>query len=178
MLIKKIKKVIYSLFCFIKNKLIYGNRISISNDNLLEGKFNIYIDKKSKCKIGKRLCTEGPTYIKAIDNSEIIIGDNCYFNHNCSITSLKSIKIGDGCMFGNNVTIVDHDHLIKDRIAQKKEFKKKEIIIGNNVWIGANVTILKGVKIGDNTVIAAGSVVNSSIPNNEIWAGIPAKKVK
>ena len=177
-MLKRIKKVLYSFFCFCKYKLLFNKRIFLYCNNLLDGTFNVNIGKNCYCKIGKHLCTEGPTYLKVLDNSELIIGDNCYFNHNCSITSLESIKIGSGCMFGNNVTIVDHDHLIKNNIAEKKEFKKKAISIGNDVWIGAHVTILKGCHIGKNSVVAAGSVVTTNIPDNEIWGGIPARKIK
>ncbi len=75
------------------------------------------------------------------------------------------IKIGDYCRLGNNVVIVDHDHNFK---SQDEEFLIGEITIGNRVWIGANCTILKGVHIGDDSVIAAGSVINKDVPAHTI----------
>lgn len=177
MFILKIKKLIYSIVCYIKLKILFLNKIKLHINNLYSGKFSVYIGKDSQCNIGKRLCTDGPIYIKAKNASKITIGNRCYFNHNCSITSLKSISIGNDCMFGNNVTIVDHNHKIDNR-AEKSEFSCEKVIIEDNVWVGANTTILKGTKIGKNSIIAAGAVVNSEIPSNEIWGGVPAKKIR
>ncbi len=146
--------------------------------NSFSGKFNLLINKKGKCTIGKFLMIDGPVYIKALNKSKIVIGENCFFNHNCCITSMNSINIGNDCMFANNVTIIDHDHSIFDNKISKNEYVTDKITIGDNVWCGANVVILKGVKIGNNSIIAAGAIVNNNIPDNEIWGGIPAKKIK
>ena len=80
--------------------------------------------------------------------------------------------IASGCRF------VDHDHGIQpDCLIRLQKCKESEINIGRDVWIGANSIILKGVTIEDGAVIAAGSVVNKSIPANEIWGGIPARRI-
>ena len=176
--LKKIKKRLYSFAVAIKLKLIYGNKIKINLSNSFDGKVNILIESKSKINIGKFLMVRGPLYLKSLRDGKIEIGDNVFFNHNCSISSMDSIKIGNDSMFGNNLVIVDHDHLICDGGICKNEYVTDSIIIGNNCWCGANVTILKGVKIGDGVVIAAGSVVTKDVPPNEIWGGSPAKKIK
>ncbi len=134
--------------------------------------------KGSRCSIGKFLMINGPVYMKGIDNSKIIIGDNCFFNHNCCIISMNSISIGNDCMFANNVTIIDHNHNVVNNKISKNDYITEPVTIGNNVWCGANVVILKGTKIGNNSIIAAGAVVNSNVPDNEIWGGVPAKKIK
>ena len=97
-------------------------------------------------------------------------------NHNCSITCAKEITIGGNCNLANNIVIVDHDHNIGDT-GVVAGLNRKLIYIGNNVWIGANVTILKGVIIGDDAIVAAGAVVRQDIPNCEIWGGVPARKI-
>ncbi|WP_306781645.1 acyltransferase [Agathobacter rectalis] len=97
-------------------------------------------------------------------------------NHNCSITCAKEITIGGNCNLANNIVIVDHDHNIGDT-GVVAGLNSKLIYIGNNVWIGANVTILKGVIIGDDAIVAAGAVVRQDIPNCEIWGGVPARKI-
>lgn len=91
------------------------------------------------------------------------IGNHCFFNINCSITCVESIEIGDNCKFGNNLVMVDHDHNFKKN---SSEFVSSPIKIGNNVWCGANVTILRETTIGDNCVIGAGSVIKGDIPSN------------
>lgn len=174
----KFKKIIKCFFYFFKYKIVYRNKINMNLINSFSGKFSLKLDKNSKCNIGKFLMIDGPVYIKALGDSEINIGDNCFFNHNCNICAMSTIDIGNNCMFAYNVTIIDHDHKVSEGKITQKEFNKKNIIIGNNVWCGANVVILKGVKIGNNCIIAAGAVVNKDIPDNEIWGEVPAKKIK
>ena len=120
--------------------------------------------------------TAGPFYIKCTDKAEITIGDNCFFNHNCSLTAAENIVIGNQCMFANNFVVVDHDHDRKDGKILK-ELVSAPVKIGNNVWCGANVTVLKGVTIGDGAVIAAGSVVNRDVAAYSVVAGVPARKI-
>lgn len=119
----------------------------------------------------------GPLYFKCEEKALISIGNQCFFNHNCSITSASSITIGDKCNFANNVVIVDHDHKI-GRFGVEEGLNTSEVRIGTNVWIGANVTILRGVTIGDGAVIAAGAVVNCDISQYELWGGLPARFIK
>lgn len=142
------------------------NSISIGKSPTFEGKMEIKIDSDSAIVIGNHLHMRGPFYVKALTGGRLEIGDSCFFNHNCSITCMRSIKIGENCKFGNNLVIVDHDHNFKHK--NEGEYLSEPIKIGNNIWIGANVTILKGVSIGDNCVIAAGSIVRKSIPSNTI----------
>lgn len=91
-----------------------------------------------------------------------------FFNHHCSLTSLKNIYIGDDCIFGENVKIYDHNHNIdkKSIIFRKQGYNIASVIIGNNCWIGSNVTILPGVCIGNNVVIGAGSIITKNISDN------------
>ena len=174
---KKIKRRIHSFVISLKFKIIYRKRINITFINSFDGRINVNIENNGKLEIGKFLMARGPLYLKAIENGKIEIGNNVFFNHNCSLSAMKYIKIGNDSMFGNNLVIVDHNHLIEDSI-YKNKYVTDSVVIGNNVWCGANVTILKGVTIGDSVVIAAGSVVNKDIPPNEIWGGNPAKKIK
>ena len=94
------------------------------------------------------------------------------------------IEIGDNVNLGGNVVLYDTDfHSLdsKDRINRQEDIrgtKTKPVKIGNNVFVGAHSTILKGVSIGDNAMIGACSVVTKNVPENEIWAGNPAKFIK
>ena len=123
-------------------------------------KIRIDLSKSGKMSIGSYNQNRGNLYL-GIPQGELIIGNHCFFNINSSITCMHKIQIGDYCKFGNNLVIVDHDHNYK---AKEPEFISDEIVIGNHVWVGANVVILKGTVIGDGCVIAAGSVVKGSIP--------------
>ena len=173
------KKVIIgckSVFTYMKYKILYGSRIQMAKINSLKGRIEIDLFSDAKCRIGNFLMTAGPFYIKCTDKAEITIGDNCFFNHNCSLTAAENIVIGNQCMFANNFVVVDHDHDRKDGKILK-EVVSAPVNIGNNVWCGANVTVLKGVTIGDGAVIAAGSVVNRDVAAYSVVAGVPARKI-
>ena len=80
--------------------------------------------------------------------------------------------------FGNNVVIVDHDHLIEKGSVYPDKLISSKVNVGKKCWIGANSVITRGITIGDNVVIAAGEVVTKDVPSNEVWGGVPAKKIK
>ena len=106
-------------------------------------------------------------------NSEIIIGDNCGFS-GTTIGCTVSIKIGNNVRCGANTLITDTDWHMDD----PRSGKCKPIIIEDNVWLGINSSVLKGVTIGKNSVIGAGSVVTKNIPANVIAAGNPCRVIK
>lgn len=109
---------------------------------------------------------------------QIIIGDNCRIN-GAYIHSQKRIEIGKNCVIAAGVNIIDsngHETYSLNRTTGSDS--PKEIIIGDNVWIGINATILKGTRIGNNSVISAGSVVKGDFPSNCIISGNPAKVIK
>lgn len=108
----------------------------------------------------------------------ISIGSNCYFNHHTSIGDGATIQIGDNVIVGPYVGIYTANHPLDSNLRKEGWQSASPISIGNNVWIGANVTILAGITIGDNTVIGAGSVVTKDIPANALAYGNPARVVK
>lgn len=104
----------------------------------------------------------------------IYVGDNFYAGYNFTVLDMAEVKIGNNCMIGPNVNIYTTGHNIKPKDRNKTGYEIK-IAIGDNVWIGGNSTILPGVTIGENSIVAAGSVVTSNVPKNVIVAGNPAK---
>jgi len=112
------------------------------------------------------------------ESAQVKIGRDCTIGDYAYIYASKHIEIGDGCLIAPFAYIVDSDH--QTRLGMRirdQELIKKTIRIGNDVWIGARVTILGGVEIQDGAVVAAGSIVKDDIGPNEIWAGVPARKV-
>ena len=106
----------------------------------------------------------------------ITIGKNVFFNTGCSFQDRGGITIGDGTMIGMNVTIATLNHGLP--LETRNITYPSPVIIGENVWIGSNATILPGVTIGDNSVVAAGAVVTKDVPENTVVAGVPAKVIK
>jgi maltose O-acetyltransferase len=123
------------------------------------------------------------SYIEARSSeATIVIGEQTIINNNAKIISDGAgIVIGHDCLIGIDCEIIDSDFHCIEPIAEKRKHglpRKKKVKIGNNVFIGNGVKILKGVCVGDNAVIASGSVLTSEIPENAVAGGIPAKVLK
>lgn len=146
------------LFIF---KLMYIKRIKIKGMFYVNNTFRIYTKKKSKIIVGKKFRARNNASLR-VYGGELIIGDNCFFNENVSINCRKKISIGNNFKCGHNVVIIDHDHDYKNNV---DDYKSEEIYIGDNVWIGANCTILRGTIIPDNSIIAAGTTLKKKINN-------------
>lgn len=108
----------------------------------------------------------------------IELGKNFYSNHNLVILDAAKVIIGDNVFIAPNCNIYTAYHPIDVEERNKGLEYAKEVKIGNNVWIGGNVTILPGVLIGDNVTIGAGSVVTKNIPSNVVAYGNPCKVKK
>ena len=110
--------------------------------------------------LGQSCCIEEGTLLQT-SNGHIQLGTGVYINRNCTIVSHENITIGEHTTIGPNVCIYDHDHNYRD---PELGIISTPVVIGKGVWIGAGSVILRGTKIGDNCVIAAGSVVKGEIP--------------
>lgn len=145
-----------------KGKITFGQNI-ILGTNYSPGFFNTYIYLEARTK-----------------ESYIDFDDNVWSNNNlCIISNGAGISIGKNTIIGYNVEILDSDfHEISPQNRKFGSPKCEKIVIGNNVWLGSNVKVLKGVIIGDNSIISAGSIVTKSIPANVIAGGIPAIVIK
>lgn len=106
----------------------------------------------------------------------IKIGKNVFINHACSFLDMGGITIEDDVLIGPRVNLVTENHPIDP--SNRKTLLCSPILIKRNAWIGAGATILPGVTVGENAVVAAGSVVTKDVPNNTIVAGVPAKHIK
>lgn len=121
--------------------------------------------KDGTARFGKEQITRGNAVFR-VEGGELIIGDKCFFNQNVSITCKKKIVIGDRCQIANNVVIVDHDHAGSENWGS---YVETAVTIGNDVWIGANVVIMRGTTIGDKAVIGAGSIVKGDVPEGKVF---------
>ena len=148
---------------------VHRNASVVLSDNVLLNSSNhsYHINMHSRVKI---MCDVG--------GAEIYIGKNTRIHGSC-IHAFKKIHIGNDCLIAANCQIFDSNgHHSSPNERRISNGTAKEITIGDNVWIGANSIILPGVSIGSNSIIAAGSVVNKSIPAEHIAGGNPAKSIK
>lgn len=166
-----------SNFQLAKSAKIILNGTLMFSDNDINGSIrqsNLRMDNNSLLEIKKSFSVYYGADIILFKDAKLRLGSG-FFNSNIKIRCHKKIEIGDNVAISHDVTIMDSD--AHDGLWDGYE-KTKPIKIGNHVWIGTRVTILKGVTIGDNAIIAAGSVVTKNVPNNTIVAGVPAKVIK
>lgn len=166
--------------------------IDISNRGWVEGilEFNkIWGNNYAKqCKFrgrltikeGARLISRGfriysGAVVSVQPNAILTLGKDSYMNNNGTIHCFHSITIGDDVCISENCTFRDSDN---HEMLREGYVQSAPIVIGNHVWIGLNVTILKGVTIGNGCMVAAGAVVTNSFPPNCLIGGVPAKVIK
>ncbi|RMG25009.1 MAG: acyltransferase, partial [Methanobacteriota archaeon] len=129
--------------------------------------------EKGRLSISSGSWFEKGVLLHCIDG-HLSIGEMTFINKNSVIACMESITIGNNVLIADHVSIFDHDHGLVNR----SEYRTKPVLIEDNVWLGSHSVVLKGVRIGKGSIVAAGSVVTKSIPPNEIWGGVPARFMK
>ncbi len=197
MLLYKILRRVFGILIkpidhFITSIIFCGNGVSYKNINV-SGIPYVMVARGGKLDIGNNFAMNNGIKGNPIGsyrrctffvdrNAELIIGDNVGISQTALICH-KSIKIGNNVKIGGGVSIYDTDfHSLNPEIRKSKDDienrVEKAVIVKDNAFIGAHSIILKGVTIGENSIIGAGSVVTKSVPDNQIWAGNPAKFIR
>jgi len=174
----------YKKYMRYKNTKFETNNFTIKGKPLIKNKGTFLI--KDNVKINSKYNVNpigGNTFSTFIidKNAKIIINEGCRIS-NATLYSKKEIILGKNVFIGGDCRIYDtdfHSLNLSERIKEiDNDIKSKPIFIKDGVFVGASSIILKGVTIGTNSIIGAGSVVTKSIPDNEIWGGNPAKFIK
>ena len=149
---------------------INSAQVGVNNqENIIQdGNWNVFqVDDKASFIIGTNvICRNFENF--HVSSGKLILHDGVFINNSCSFNCMERIEIGNGTMMGEGVRFYDHDHTYTAERIEKWEWKMAPIMVGKDCWIGSNVTILKGVRIGDNTVIGAGCLIRQDIPANSI----------
>lgn len=144
-----------------------------------------------------RITVNWPTQVQICDGSSILtgtifdychgtprpgpnikIGRHCYVGRGVEFNVRQRVTVGDDCLIAAGVRFIDHDHgMAQDVLIREQDGLEAAIVVASDAWIGANAIILKGVEIGAGAVIAAGAVVTKSVPEGEIWGGVPAVRL-
>jgi acetyltransferase-like isoleucine patch superfamily enzyme len=145
-------------FCLIKVFHIKTFRFTFLN--LVSPFTEVQIGRNAKLTLGKRIRMRSGSKISLRKGAEMTIGKDSSLNHGCIFTAHERIIVGENVQFGPNVLIYDHDHDYKKENGMKNlDYKTSPVEIGDNTWIGANVVILRGVRVGRNCVVAAGTIL-------------------
>ncbi|MEQ1906342.1 MAG: acyltransferase [Pirellulaceae bacterium] len=156
-------------------KVYFRGRLKTKGPSLIGRNCDVGIRKNGLIEFGGRVFLAG--FNQLYSSGRLVFGDRISINEYSRLVAHESITIGDNVTIAKFVTIVDHDHAYKMENGKLclDGYTTAPIRIGSNVLIGDKVTILKGVEIGDNVVIACNSVVNRNIPANCLVGGSPAR---
>ena len=152
----------------------FGRKVLVEKPLVIRGKHFISINDGTTILRNARIeciCTYGNQDL----SPDLVIGKDCYIGYNFQCLVTTQCNIGNNCLLASNILITTENHgMDPTKLYVNQQLISKEVYIGNNVWIGERVIILPGAKIGNNCIIGAGSIVNSSIPDNCIAVGSPA----
>ncbi|WP_249030540.1 acyltransferase [Tannockella kyphosi] len=174
----------YNVLNLKRKKVSYSDNLNINGKLSLHGNGKIYIGNNvtihSDCRINP-IGGLTKTFLRAEGSAILKIGNNVGISHS-AITAFENITIEDNVLIGSGCKIYDTDfHSLdyNERINENDTGAKcRSVLIRNGVFIGAHCIILKGVTIGEKSIIGAGSVVTRSVPPYQVWAGNPAKFIK
>ena len=140
-----------------------------NQENIIQdGNWNVFqIDDKADLLVGTNvICRNFENF--HVSSGKLILHNGVFINNSCSFNCMERIEIGSGTMMGEGVRFYDHDHVYTAEKIEKWQWTTAPIRVGRDCWIGSNVTILKGVTIGDNTVIGAGCLIRNDVPANSV----------
>ena len=108
------------------------------------------------------------------------IGDKTVMGQECTISAYQHVRIGQQCVIADRAMFIDFDHGVVEveRPIRQQGIYKRDVIVGSNVWVGYGACVLRGVSVGDNSIIGTNSVVTKDVPANAVVAGIPARIIR
>jgi len=192
--IRKVNNILFSLYYNLLGKIIlYLNNVDCPSSVKINGLIKVMVTRRGKFKIGNNVKINSgslpnigigrPQKSSFFVEGNLLIGDNTGMSATAIICH-QSIEIGKNVNIGFNTVIYDTDfhsldsEMRQDNLKDKENTKKKKVVIEDNVFIGGHSTILKGVIIGENSVIGACSLVSRDIPKNQVWGGNPVRFIR
>lgn len=166
-------RVFYSLFFYLELIVykVFGRLDSFhfSYKNHCGKGICLEFDKKSTVLLGEKIGLRNFVVLSVRSGAMLSIGEGVFLNNGCNIVVHKCVTIGDNTKFGQNVMVFDHDYdyNVEGGVAAKK-YKNADVVIGKNCWIGAGCIILRGTKVGDDSIVGAGCVLKGNYPQGSV----------
>ena len=156
-----------------------GRRLHTDGMTFLGPGLQLQIARGSTVSLGRFTWIGHGTKIRCHEG-RVEIGAKTVLGQECTISAYRRVAIGEHCVIADRAMFIDFDHNVTDveQPIRKQGIYKRDVVVGNNVWIGYNAQILRGVTVGDNAIIGANSVVTRDIPANAVAAGTPARVVR
>jgi acetyltransferase-like isoleucine patch superfamily enzyme len=156
-----------------------GYRMQLEGMLFLGGGVKLQIRRGARVRFGRWTWIGHDTKIRCHEG-EVRIGSKTVLGQECTISAYQHVSIGDQCILADRVMLIDFDHNVAEveRPIRVQGIYKRDVRVGNNVWIGFAAQILRGVTVGDNAIVGAGAVVTKDVPANAVVAGVPARVIR
>ena len=153
-----------------------GRRWQTSGPVFFGKRLELEIGKRGTIRFG-RFCWIGDGSKIRCHEGEVMIGDKTVIGQECTISAYQHVRIGEQCVIADRAMFIDFDHGVVDveQPIRRQGIYKRDVEVGSNVWIGYGACILRGVRVGDNSVIGTNSVVTRDVPANAVVGGVPAR---
>jgi acetyltransferase-like isoleucine patch superfamily enzyme len=160
-------------------KLRYGRRLQTDGICFICPGVKLEIGRGARLRIGRWAWIGHGGKIR-VHEGEVSIGAKTVIGQECTISAFQSVSIGRECILADRVMLIDFDHGVTevDRPIRLQGIYKRDVRVGHNVWMGYGACILRGVTIGDNSIIGTSSVVTKAFPANSVLGGIPARLIR
>jgi acetyltransferase-like isoleucine patch superfamily enzyme len=157
----------------------YGRRLRLDGLAFIGPKVVLQIGKKGRIELGRWSWIGHGTKVRCHEGV-VSIGAKTVLGQECTISAYQRVSIGRECVIADRVMLIDFDHGVVEveRPVRLQGIYKRDVAVGNNVWIGYGACILRGVTVGDNAIIGTSAVVTKDVPANAVVAGVPARVLR
>jgi acetyltransferase-like isoleucine patch superfamily enzyme len=160
-------------------KLRYRGRLKIDGICFICPKVHLEIGPNGQLRIGRWAWIGHGSKIRAHEGT-VSIGAKTVMGQDCTISAYQHVSIGRECIIADRVMLIDFDHgaVEVDRPIREQGIYKRDVHVGHNVWIGYGACVLRGVSVGDNSILGTSSVVTKDVPANAVVGGAPARVIR
>ena len=139
----------------------------------------LQIAKRGTIRFGRFVWIGDRTKIRCHEG-EVIVGQKSVLGQECTISAYRHVRIGEQCVIADRAMFIDFDHGVVEveRPIRRQGIYKRDVDVGSNVWVGYGACVLRGVRVGDNSVIGTNSVLTKDIPANAVVGGVPARLLR
>jgi acetyltransferase-like isoleucine patch superfamily enzyme len=156
-----------------------GYRMRLNGMLFLGGGVTLQVGRGARLHFGRWVWIGHGTKIRCHEG-KVYIGDKTVLGQECTISAYQHVSIGEQCILADRVMLIDFDHNVAEveRPIRVQGIYKRDVRVGSNVWIGFGAQIMRGVSVGDNAIVGAGSIVTKDVPANAVVGGAPARVIR
>jgi acetyltransferase-like isoleucine patch superfamily enzyme len=164
---------------YVRLKLRYRGRLQTDGLCFICPRVQLEIGPRATLRVGRWAWIGHGSKIR-VHEGEVSIGAKTVIGQDCTISAFQHVSIGRECILADRVMLIDFDHGVTevDRPIRLQGIYKRDVRVGHNVWIGYGACVLRGVSIGDNSVIGTSAVLTKEVPENAVVGGVPARVIR